>query len=100
MKKTAKARRTRRLPNASLQGKERSVASDEVDAILSRIFSSIATLLVSSGYGYRRINDLTRLAFVRAAEAINTREGIKTSIARIAATTGLTRLEVSRLQKA
>jgi hypothetical protein len=87
-------------PRARIRRNAQTRASVELDSILKRILASIATLLVTSGSGISRVNELTKLAFVKAAESINRAEGKKTSIARIAASTGLTRIEVSRLLKA
>ena len=74
-------------------------ANDDLDAALERIIVSIATLLVDTGYGISRISMLTKHAFVETAEALIRGEGKKTNIARVAALTGLTRIEVSRLIK-
>jgi len=70
-----------------------------LDEQLDRILSRLADLLLRHGYGYQRIGKLAKVAFVRAAKNISKRENSRTSIARIAALTGLTRLEVSRLLK-
>jgi hypothetical protein len=64
---------------------------------LARILSSLATLLLRHGYGYAPISRLTKIAFVEAAGASDKKGNSKTNIARIAALTGLTRIEVSRL---
>jgi hypothetical protein len=71
-----------------------------LDQQLNRILSRLADLLLRHGYGYQRVNKLTRSAFVKAAQEIGKREQSRTSIARIAALTGLTRIEVSRLLRA
>jgi hypothetical protein len=64
-----------------------------------RILVNVANLLLRNGYGFRRFNRLARLAFVDAASALDGGSEFRPSIARIAAATGLTRLEVSQLRK-
>jgi hypothetical protein len=54
-------------------------------------------LLLRNGYGFSRVNKLAKVAFVNAARAIDTTTTSRVSIARIAAVTGLTRIEVSQL---
>jgi len=68
-----------------------------LDAHLLEILSGIAEILVSSGHGFSRINELTKTAFVRAAHTIDPHREHKLNNARIAALTGLTRLDVSRI---
>lgn len=70
-----------------------------LDELLDRILSNLAELLLRHGYGYQRISRLTKAAYVKAAHEIGKRERSKSSIARIAALTGLTRIEVSRILK-
>jgi hypothetical protein len=53
--------------------------------------------LLRHGYGYAPISRLTKAAFVEAAVASEKENNSKTNIARIAALTGLTRIEVSQL---
>ena len=91
---------SRDFGKAKEEGKSRendSRSSDTVDANLSLIFSSLAELLVASGYGYARVGKLVKVSFVRAAKSIGREKGEKVSNARIAALTGLTRTEVSEL---
>ena len=71
--------------------------SDDLDQKLSEILTSIAHLLLRNGYGFARLGKLTKLAFVNAAKALDDDPRSKISIARIAAVTGLTRIEVSQL---
>lgn len=71
--------------------------SQVVDHHLLQILESIAHLLLRHGYGFSRVNKLTKVAFVNAARAIDARSLSRISIARIAAVTGLTRTEVSQL---
>ena len=68
--------------------------------MLLEILSSIAAILVSTGYGFTRVNELTKLAFVRAADSADLKSGPRLSIARIAALTGLTRTDVSKIIRA
>jgi hypothetical protein len=72
---------------------------DELDVILSDILLDIAGILLSAGYGYARVSELTKKSFVRAAQTIAVEYGSKVNIARIAAVTGLTRIEVSKLSR-
>jgi hypothetical protein len=64
---------------------------------LSEILEDLAALLIGSGYGVSRMNRLVRLAYLNAAKSLGHEK--ETSNARIAALTGLTRIEVSRLSK-
>ena len=64
---------------------------------LIKILTSLAYLLLQNGYGYSRLSKLAKLAFVDAAKSIDDGTAQKVSIARIAALTGLTRVEVSQL---
>jgi hypothetical protein len=68
-----------------------------LESHLGRVLLSIATLLVGSGYAYSRLSRLAREAFVDAAASLLHSEKRKINIARIAATTGLTRTEVSKI---
>jgi hypothetical protein len=70
-----------------------------VDDHLARILSSLAHLLLRHGYGHARLARLAKIAFVDAARSIGTKLNAKANIARIAALTGLTRVEVSRILK-
>jgi hypothetical protein len=89
-------RRGRAKPRARLSSQPLS-GSDDLDHKLSEILTSIAHLLLRNGYGFARLGKLTKLAFVNAAKALNDDSKSKISIARIAAVTGLTRIEVSQL---
>lgn len=71
-----------------------------VDDHLARILSSLAHLLLKHGYGHARLARLSKIAFVDAARSIGSKLNAKANIARIAALTGLTRVEVSRILKA
>jgi hypothetical protein len=68
-----------------------------LDASLIQILANLARPLLLNGYGFAHLNALARIAFVEAAHAIYRQDEPKVSIARIAALTGLTRVEVSRL---
>jgi hypothetical protein len=71
----------------------------QIDEHLNRIFFALAQLLLRHGYGHGRLTKLTKLAFVDAAKTIDLGEKVRHTNARVAALTGLTRLEVSRLVK-
>jgi hypothetical protein len=64
---------------------------------LSQVLTGIATLLVSSGYPYGKLSKIARAAFVSAAFAICEAEGRKATVAQMAASTGLSRAEVSNI---
>jgi hypothetical protein len=68
-----------------------------LEAHLARVLTGIATVLITSGYAHSRLSKLSRTAFVEAASALLRDESRKVSVARIAASTGLTRTEVSRI---
>jgi hypothetical protein len=70
-----------------------------LDAPLAQILAHLARPLLLNGYGFAHLNALARIAFVEAARAIYGQDESKVSIARIAALTGLTRVEVSRIIK-
>ena len=72
-------------------------SSQVVDQHLLQILESIAHLLLRNGYGFSRVNKLTKIAFVNAARTVDAGSLSRISIARIAAVTGLTRTEVSQL---
>jgi hypothetical protein len=74
-------------------------SSGRLDDYLVHILASLAQLLLRNGYGYKRVSKLSRIAFVQAASTLDSAPGKKMSIAQIAAVTGLTRLEVSRLRR-
>lgn len=81
------------------QIKRRRSPRNDLDVLLFDILSSIAAILVSTGYGYSRVNSLIKMAFVRAANSANFKSEARLSIARIAALTGLTRTDVSRIAR-
>ena len=71
----------------------------QIDDQLALILLSLARLLLRHGYGHERIARLSKVAFVDAARLIATKLNARASIARIAALTGLTRVEVSKILK-
>jgi hypothetical protein len=83
------------MSRTRLQG--RRTTTSDVDTLLFSILSSVAAILVSTGYGFSRVNELAKIAFVQAARAAGAEQGRRISIARIAALTGLTRTDVSKL---
>jgi hypothetical protein len=94
----------RKRPNSTLNssgvyrvGANRAEPNVVLESHLSRVLLSIATLLIGSGYAYGRMSKLAREAFVEAAASVLRSEHRKVNIARIAASTGLTRLEVSKI---
>jgi hypothetical protein len=68
---------------------------------LLKIFSSLAHLLLRNGYGIGIVNGLAKVAFVDAARSIERGDVApkRASIASIATATGLTRVEVARIEK-
>jgi hypothetical protein len=78
-------------------GAKSSQSEGVLESHLSRVLLSIATLLIGSGYAYSKLSKLAREAFVEAASSILREEKRKVNIARIAASTGLTRTEVSKI---
>lgn len=83
----------------SHSSEQRKSPKHDVDALLFDILSHIAVILVSMGYGYSRMNELTKMAFVRAAHSVDLESRPTLSIARIAALTGLTRTDVSKITR-
>ncbi len=69
----------------------------DLEGALTHVISQLAILLVSTGYGFARVNRLTKIAYVEAARSIETKSGGKLNMARIAALTGLTRTDVSQI---
>jgi hypothetical protein len=80
-----------------IRARKSQIPKEDLDALLFEILSNIAKILVSTGYGFSRVNELTKAAFVDAARAIDPDTKPKLSIARIAALTGLTRSDVSQM---
>jgi hypothetical protein len=76
-----------------------SSGSNDIDRYLMQILVNVGQLLLRNGYGFRRFNKAARLAFVEAALKLDAGSNMPPSIARIAAATGLTRVEVSQLRR-
>ncbi len=91
-------RRTRKTTQkvAPARGSGRS-GTRELEHRLLGILGSLAKLLISSGYGVSSLNAMIRRAYVDAASSLQTEGGRPITNARIAALTGLTRTEVTRL---
>ncbi len=66
---------------------------------LAEILTDLARVLIASGYGIAGLTRLARQAFVDAALGLEQAGGRRQSHARIAALTGLTRVEVSQLSR-
>jgi hypothetical protein len=92
-------RRTKSAKEKKLPAIQANPGAFEIEQRLSEILSSLATVLVSTGYGIARLNRLTRRAYFDAALKLNTLRGGKVTNAQIAAQTGLTRTEVSVLAR-
>lgn len=76
--------------------------ADEVMGIedrLGSILTDLASILISSGYGVSRVGRLVKRAYFDAAVELEAAAGHRANFARIAAITGLTRLEVSKLSR-
>lgn len=69
----------------------------EAENRVERILQSLATLLLDNGFGIAELNKIARRACLLAAKQLERRLGRRLSNARIAAITGLTRAEVTRL---
>src|SRR5438105_3378796 len=90
--------------NTSHQGGQRPLSRSKsavhrsigLDTSLVQILNSLASLLVESGYTFNRLMRISRVAYVVAARKMAESSKQRISIARIAASTGLTRTEVSR----
>lgn len=66
---------------------------------LAGILKDLARVLVSNGYGVAGLNRLAKRAYFEAALELDSAAGRRKSHARIAAVTGLTRAEVSRMNR-
>jgi hypothetical protein len=74
-------------------------SSSDVERRLGSILNDLARILVANGYGIKGLNKLARRAYFQAGLALEDGPGRKVNNARIAALTGLTRAEVSRLAR-
>ncbi len=72
----------------------------KLDSELFHVLTGIASLLLRHGYGFSRASQIAKCAFVSAAIHLSNQEGSKSSIARVATLTGLTRTEASKLIRA
>lgn len=66
---------------------------------MKNILSALALPLLRDGYSYKELAHIAKSSFVEAAESVSKDAKVRTSTANIAAITGLTRTEVSRLRK-
>lgn len=92
-----KPKTTKNTQSSGIARADSDRAAQLLEARLFQVLTSIATVLLTSGYSYGRLNDLARAAFVEAADRLLRESNSKLSIARIAASTGLPRIEVSRI---
>ena len=74
-------------------------ANDRFEATLTAILTDIAKVLIPSGFGISGLSKLARRAYLDAARAIQCDLGQSQNNAQIAALTGLTRAEVSKLSR-
>jgi hypothetical protein len=69
-----------------------------VTAATLQLLEPLARFLLEAGIGVGELNTLTRLAYVNAARQMQSRSGVaRVNVSRVAAATGLTRVEVSAL---
>jgi len=92
------ARKVGRRRRTSGEGTPTASGQENLDHYLAQILVNVTQLLLRNGYGFRRFNKLARWAFVEAAVALDSDSEHRSSTARIAAITGLTRIEVSQLR--
>ncbi len=85
-----------KLTHSRARYPNRRSTSSEIDKNLEQVLASLAHLLVASGYGFHNAMRMAKRAFIHAARNVEGNSK-RISIARIAATTGLTRIEVSRI---
>ncbi len=70
-----------------------------LEALVTEILTDLARVLVVSGYGVSGVSRLAKRAYLNAAQALDHDSSHKSNHARIAALTGLTRTEVSKLSR-
>lgn len=85
-----------KLTHSRARHPNRRSTSSELDKNLEQVLASLAHLLVASGYGFHHAMRMAKRAFIDAARNVEGNSK-RMSTARIAATTGLTRTEVSRI---
>ncbi len=73
--------------------------NDKINKALFKLLQPIARLCLRLGLGYREYCELSKAAFVEVAARDYGVHGRPTNVSRIAAMTGLTRKEVSRLRR-
>lgn len=71
-----------------------------IDNRLAGILRDLAKVLLSNGYGIAGLHRLAKRAYFEAGLELESSAGRRKNLARIAAATGLTRTEVSRLSRA
>src|SRR5690349_10596961 len=74
-------------------------ASGGIETRLGAILKDLARVLVCNGYGIAALNRLAKRAYFEAALELDSATGRRRNHARLAAATGLTRAEVSRLSR-
>ncbi len=73
--------------------------NDKINRALFRLLQPVARLCLRLGLGFREYSELSKAAFVEVAGKDYGVHGRPTNVSRIAAMTGLTRKEVSRLRR-
>lgn len=91
-------KRSRRVTSHSALVSQSSNAS-QLEPYLAGIFRDLARILVLNGFGYAGLNRIAKRAYFEAASQLDTETGSRTNKSRIAAATGLTRTEVSKLSR-
>jgi hypothetical protein len=71
----------------------------KIEGLVTEILTDLARVLVVSGYGVTGVSRLAKRAYLIAAQTLEHDSPRKANHARIAALTGLTRAEVSRLSR-
>ena len=73
--------------------------NNKLNVVFLKLLQPIARLFLRFGRGYREYSELSKAAFVAVAAEDYGVHGRPTNVSRIAAMTGLTRKEISRLRK-
>ncbi len=73
--------------------------NNKLNKALFKLLQPLARLCLRSGFGYREYCELSKAAFVTVAAEDYGVHGRPTNVSRIAAMTGLTRKEVSRIRR-
>src|SRR5688500_11429970 len=74
-------------------------SSLDIEYRLAEVLRELVPVLIANGYGIPRLSDVLRRLYIEAAKSVAEKNGKKLSNARIAALTGLTRTEVTRLSR-